>query len=146
MGLNYAVTCNEFVARIRPEDVAPATAGSYFGDRRVRNQLALCGEWPRTHLPAGFFEPFRAETAAVLVSGDADPASPPRWGEEVKSFMPHAVHVVVPGAGHIPDNDCTRSLRRQLFRSGSTESLDLACLATQTPPPFFVPPDPAGAG
>jgi len=50
-----------------------------------------------------------------------------RWGKEVASFMPNAVHVIVPGAGHTPDDDCTRSIRHAPFRSGTTKNLDTAC-------------------
>jgi len=136
MGLHYAVTCSEFVKRIRPEEIEPATRGSYLGAWRVKDQMALCKGWPKTELPADYFEPFRSDVAAVLVSGDTDPAAPPRWGEEVKSFMPNATHLVVPGGGHTPDNDCTRSIRRELFRTGVTRALDLSCIAKLRPAPF----------
>lgn len=36
----------------------------------------------------------------MLVSGDTDPAMSPRWGEEVRSFMPDAIHLIVRGGGH----------------------------------------------
>ena len=136
MGLHYAVTCNEFVKRIRPEEIEPATRGSYLGDWRVKDQMALCKAWPKTKLPADYFEPFRSDVAAVLVSGDTDPVAPSRWGEEVKSFMPNATHVVVPGGGHTPDNDCTKFIRRELFRKGATHGLDLSCIAKLRPAPF----------
>jgi len=136
MGLHYAVTCSEFVKRIRPEEIEPATRGSYLGAWRVKDQMALCKAWPKTELPADYFEPFRSDVAAVLVSGDTDPVAPPRWGDEVKSFMPNATHLVVRGGGHTPDNDCTRSIRRELFRIGATRALDLRCMAKLRPAPF----------
>jgi hypothetical protein len=75
----------------------------------------------------------------VLVSGNTDPASPPNWGEEVKSFMPNALHLVVPGGGHTPDNACTRSIKGELFRSGTMKGLDPSCMAKMQPPPFKLP-------
>src|SRR5262249_20583726 len=128
-GLHYAITCNEFVSRIRPDEVEPATRGSYLGSWRVKGQMALCREGPETNLPADYFEPFRSDVPAVLVSGDTDPVSPPRWGEEVKSFMRNAVHVVVPGGGHTPENECTRAIRSEMFRTGATRGLDTSCMA-----------------
>src|SRR5262249_28708941 len=138
MGLHYSITCNEFVNRIRPEEVEPATRGSFFGSWRVKNQMAVCQEWPKTKLPSDYFEPFRSEVPAVLVSSDTDPVAPPHWGEQVKSFMPKAIHLVVPGGGHTPENSCTRSVRDQLFRRGTTEDLDLSCIAKQQATPFKV--------
>jgi len=37
MGLHYAITCNEFVSRIRPEEVEPATRGKFLDSCRVRD-------------------------------------------------------------------------------------------------------------
>ena len=145
IGLHYAITCNEFVDRIRPEDVEPATRGSFLGSWRVRDQMAACKDWPKTDLPADYFEPFRSEVPTVLISGATDPASPPNWGDEVKSFMPNAIHLVVPGDGHTPENGCTRSIRHQLFRTGTIQGLDTSCMSQGQPVPFKLPAKSAAA-
>ena len=137
--MHYCITCNEFVRRIRPEEVEPATHGSFLGSWRVRDQMAACQDWPKTELPADYFEPFRLGAPAVLVSGATDSASTPNWGEEVKSFMPNAIHVVVPGGAHTPENECTRSIRHELFRTGTTKGLDTGCMAKVQPAPFKLP-------
>ena len=139
MGLHYAITCTEFVSRIRPEEVEPATRGSFLGSWRVRDQMAACKEWPKTNLPEDHFEPFHSEVPAVLVSGATDPASPPNWGDEMKSFMPNAIHLVVPGGGHTPENGCIRSIKHELFRTGATKALDASCIAKVQPEPFKLP-------
>src|SRR6266567_4561729 len=94
MGLHYCITCNEFVRRIRPEEVEPATRASFLGSWRARDQMAACKHWSKTDLPVDYFEPFSLETPAVLVSGATDSASPPKWGEVVKAYMPNAIRVV----------------------------------------------------
>ena len=139
MGLHYCITCNEFVRRIRPEEVEPATRESFLGSWRVRDQMAACKHWPNTDLPADYFEPFNLETPAVLVSGATDSASPPKWGEVVKSYMPNAIHVVVPGDAHTPENECTRSIRHELFRTGTTHGLDTSCMTKVQRAPFNLP-------
>jgi pimeloyl-ACP methyl ester carboxylesterase len=139
MGLHYAITCNEFVSRIRPEDIEPATRGSFLGSWRVRDQMAACQNWTKTELPTDYFEPFRLETPIMLVSGATDSASPPMWGEEAKSFMPNAIHVVVPGEAHTPENECTRSIRHQLYSTGTTKGLDTGCVAKVRPLAFKLP-------
>jgi pimeloyl-ACP methyl ester carboxylesterase len=139
LGLHYCITCNEFVSRIRPEEVEPATQGSFLGSWRVKAQMAACKGWPKTDLPADYFEPFRLETPAVLVSGETDPVSFPNWDEEVKSFMPNAIRVVVPGGAHTPENGCTRSIRHQLFRTGTTHGIDVDCITKVKPLPFKLP-------
>ena len=139
MGLHYAITCNEFVNRIRPEDIGPATGSSFLGSWRVRDQMAACKDWPKTDLPGDHFEPFRLDVPAVLVSGATDPVSTPNWGEEVKSFMPNAVHLVVSGGAHTPENECTRSIRQQLFRTGTSRGLDTNCMGKIQAMPFKLP-------
>ena len=140
MGLHYAITCTEFVSRIRPEEVDPATRGSFLGSWRVRDQMAACKDWPKTELPADYFEAFRLDVPAVLVTGEVDATGPRgRWGKEVASFMPNAVHVMVPGDGHTPDNDCTRSIRHALFRTGTTKDLNTSCMEKLQRPPFKLP-------
>ena len=47
MGLLLSVSCSEDVNRIRPEEVAKATAGSFIADYRVRGQMAACSVWPK---------------------------------------------------------------------------------------------------
>lgn len=137
-GLYYAVTCNEFVNRIQSDEVEPATRGSYLGSWRIRHQMASCQIWPKTILPADYFEPFRSNVPVLLISGDTDPASPPRWGEEVHSFLPNSIHLVVPG-GHVPVTPCTDSIANAMFRTGSTKGLDLSCVGALRPSPFKLP-------
>jgi pimeloyl-ACP methyl ester carboxylesterase len=140
MGLHYCITCNEFVSRIRPEEIEPATRGFFLGSWRVRAQMAACKEWPKTKLPEDFFEPFQLKTPTVLAWGLEDPASSPADGqEEAKSYMPNASQVLVPGAAHTPENDCTRAIRHRLFRTGTTDGLDISCVGKLKPLPFKLP-------
>jgi len=140
MGLHYCITCNEFVNRIRPDEVESATRGLFLGSWRVRAQMAACKEWPKTTLPDDFFEPFQLDTPAVLVWGMEDPASAPADGQiSARSYLPKAIQVLVPGAAHTPENDCTRAIRHQLFRSGTTDGLDTGCRDKLKPLPFKLP-------
>jgi pimeloyl-ACP methyl ester carboxylesterase len=140
MGLHYCITCNEFVSRIDPEEIEPATRGFFLGSWRVRAQMAACKEWAKTELPVDFFEPFQLKTPSVLVWGLEDPASAPALGrEEAKSYVPNGIQVLVPGAAHTPENDCTRAIRHQLFRTGTTDGLDISCVGKLKPLPFKLP-------
>jgi pimeloyl-ACP methyl ester carboxylesterase len=138
MGLLLAFTCSEDVHRIRPDEIARETAGSFIGDTRVRGQIAACSVWPRGEVPADYYRPFRSDVPVLLVSGQLDPVTPPAWGELARSTFPNSVHVVMPG-GHTPGGPCIDRLSRQLYRTGSVQGLDTSCLAAERLPPFALP-------
>lgn len=135
-GVAFAVTCNEFVNRIRLEEVAPAGRGSFLGTWRIDAQRAACALWPPTDVPADYLAAFRSDVPALLVSGEADPVVPPSWAEQMRSFMTNNAHLVVPGAGHTEENDCILAIRHAFFRAGSTERLDTSCMTQLRPMPF----------
>jgi pimeloyl-ACP methyl ester carboxylesterase len=139
MGLFYCITCNEFVSRINPGEIEAATKGSFLGSWRVRDQMAACKEWPKTKLPRDYFEPFRIDVPTVMVSGADDSASPPHWGEELKKFIPDAINIVIPGGAHTPENSCTRSIRHQLFSTGTVKGIETSCVAQVKPAAFKLP-------
>lgn len=138
LGLSLAITCSEFTARIDPDEIDRAAKGSFLGTWRVRGQYEACREWPRTHLPAGFLDPFTSNVPTLIISGDSDPVIPPEWGEAAKAFLPNAIHAVVPG-GHVPYNECSEHIAAAVVRAGSTQGVDIACLRGQRPPPFKLP-------
>jgi pimeloyl-ACP methyl ester carboxylesterase len=138
MGLYYAITCNEFVSRIQPQEVEPATRGTFLGSWRVHDQMEACKDWPKSELPNDYFEPIRVNIPIVVVSTEADPSGF-SWSKDVAFLMPNAVQVIVPGVGHTSDNDCLRSIRHALFRSGTTKNLDTSCIAKLEHPQFRLP-------
>ncbi len=62
----------------------------------------------------------------------------PQMGQELASFISNRVHIIVPGVGHTPNNDCTRSIRHALFRSGARRP-GHDCMAKLHHPPFKLP-------
>lgn len=137
-GLLLSFTCAEDVSRIRPEEVAKETAGSFISAQRVRNQMAACSVWPKGDVPKDYYRPLRSRVPAILVSGNLDPVTPPSWGEIALRYFPNGIHIVLPGT-HTPTNDCVNDLGRKLFLTGTTRGLDGNCAAATTLPPFVLP-------
>jgi pimeloyl-ACP methyl ester carboxylesterase len=134
-GLQLSVSCPEDVSRIRAVDVAPATAGRFTGDYRVRGQMAACSVWPKSAMPANYFMPFKSSVPTLIVSGDLDPVTPPQWGEEARKLLPNSLHVVVPG-GHVSDSPCLENMAQHLFDTGRIEGIDTSCVAAIRNPLF----------
>lgn len=139
MGMLLSFTCSEDVHRIRDEEIARETAGSFIGDLRVRGQIAACSVWPRGAVPAEHERPFRSNVPVLLVSGNIDAVTPPHWGELARRSFPNSVHVVMPG-GHVPGSECVDGIAARLYLSGRVEGLDTSCVAAERLPPFALPP------
>ena len=101
-GMHFSVVCAEDVPLL---DAAATAArnppGSDFEQSGAEFYRAVCKNWPRGTLPADFYQIKPATLPVLLLSGGADPATPPRHGERAaKALGPLALHLVVPNAGH----------------------------------------------
>ncbi|HEU0016050.1 MAG TPA: alpha/beta fold hydrolase, partial [Longimicrobium sp.] len=127
-GVYLSVVCSEDVARIRPGQGERAGAGTLLGGLLVRNLEASCAAWPRGPAPGGDTAAVRSRVPVLVISGDADPVTPPRWGASVLETLPRGAHLVLAGVGHIPSfPPCARRATAQLIDRGSAAGLDLAC-------------------
>ncbi|PYI61878.1 MAG: alpha/beta hydrolase, partial [Verrucomicrobia bacterium] len=99
-GMYLSVTCAEDVPFINQEEAAKLTAGNPFGNYRVFQQTRACGMWPRGEIPSDFLEPVRSNAPVLIFSGNMDPVTPPKYGEQVARYLPNSKHVVIPQAGH----------------------------------------------
>jgi hypothetical protein len=140
-GLYLSVTCTGGVAQIGPNAAAIQTG--FLGDFRLRQQVAACAEWPRGELAAGYHDPVRSEVPVLILSGERDPVTPPRWGYRGQEFLPHSAHLVIPHGGHswegLTGTECIAKLASRLLETGSVEGLDLVgCAASIGRPPFLL--------
>lgn len=139
-GFFLSVTCSEDVPFVRAEDSTAGAQGTFLDDFRIRAQQAACREWNVPRAPAEEVAPVVGPFPALLVSGERDPVTPARWGEEVARTLPNALHVIVPDGGHGTEGmrgaDCIDRLLDQLVERGTTRGLDTSCAAKIARPPF----------
>ena len=139
-GPYLSVTCSEDVDRITPRERVAAARGTFLGDYRVQQQVDACRLWPHATLPESHFEFRILDLPALLISGDADPVTPPSWADSVKRYLPLARHLVFPTGWHVPiGTPCATGLASQFILAGDSRGLDLSCAATLTRPPFKLP-------
>lgn len=144
-GQHFAVVCSEDLPRM----AAGTAPGGAFGALADRYRRA-CEGWPRATLPAAFYQVGPAPVPVLLLSGAADPVTPPRHGHRMAQALgARARHVVVPAAGHgLLGLPC---VREQVFRfiDADDEAAALAaeggCPAQRPRPPVFVAPGSAEA-
>lgn len=134
-GMQLSVLCSEDADELTAD---PADAGTVLGNELIALTRTQCAAWPLGERPADFREPLRGELPVLLLSGELDPVTPPRYGEEVARTLPNARHLTVRGQGHSTIGvGCMPRLLAQFIEKADARALDAACLdALRAPPPF----------
>ncbi|MBN2389873.1 MAG: alpha/beta fold hydrolase [Anaerolineae bacterium] len=136
-GLLYAILCTEDIPQITPQQAAEG-AETYFGDM-LGMASQICEAWPRGQYPADQNTPVTSDVPVLLLSGEADPITPPQYAETVAQTLPNSLHLVAPGLGHgIAIRGCVPRLLANFIETASVANLDADCVQDITPPPFFV--------
>jgi hypothetical protein len=77
----------------------------------------------------------------LLLSGEADPVTPPSYAEQAAETLENSLHLVLPGQGHnIIFRGCIPTIAADFLEQGSVTGLDTSCAAQIQPMPFFVNP------
>lgn len=140
LGMFYAVACTEDAPFVDPAEAAGLAENTLFGDR-TKVLLEVCTSWPRGALSAGWDAPVVSDVPVLLLSGEADPVTPPQYAERVAETLPNSLHVIGPGMGHgLIGRGCVDNLVADFIAAGSVADLDAACAQRLVPPPFFVSP------
>lgn len=140
-GLYLAVVCGEDVPGMSRDRLAGFRGPLGAALRRSAEDLVhRCARWPRGRTPSDFHEPVRADAPVLLLTGAADPATPPHGGERVARALPNARHVSVPAASHGPIfPGCVRTLVAAFVTRPEPAALDARCVDELRWPPFTVP-------
>jgi pimeloyl-ACP methyl ester carboxylesterase len=133
-GFLISATCAEDVRFIDEADVRRKTEGTFLGDYRIRRQQAACRIWPKGEgIDEGFQEPLRTSLPVLLLSGDADVATPAEDAERMMAHLPNARHVIFENQGHaLRDPGCASKLIAAFIASADVRRVDAGC-ATSVP-------------
>lgn len=109
------------------------------GDLMLKASRIQCGIWPADPVAADFHEPVRSDIPVLLLSGELDPVTPPRYAEQLLPWFPNATHLVAPGQGHsVTGRGCLGKLVAEFIIAGSMEELDTACIKQLQTTPYFI--------
>ena len=137
-GMFLSVICSEDVPRVTEQDRARLASDDFLGDM-FKSRLKPCEFWPRGEISPEYYEPVRSDAPVLILSGQLDPITPPRWGEHVAQQLPNATHLIVSGTGHgAMGQGCVPRLVSRFLEDGSAANLDTSCVKQISRPPFFV--------
>jgi pimeloyl-ACP methyl ester carboxylesterase len=133
-GMQLSVICTEDAGELKAD---PADANSLLGVDLITTMAAQCGVWPKSQRPKDFRAPLAGNMPVLILSGEFDPVTPPRYGEEVLKTLPNGRHLVVRGQGHnVLPVGCLPKLFARFVETADAKSLDAKCLDTV---PYAVP-------
>ena len=140
LGMFYAVACTEDAPFIDAAHAAALAEGALFGDRTAMLRQ-VCAAWPRGELGTDFDAPITSDVPVLLLSGEADPVTPPYYAARVAATLPNSLHIIGPGMGHgLMGRGCIDALVADFVASGAINGLDPACAQQLAPAPFFISP------
>ncbi|HJS72864.1 MAG TPA: alpha/beta hydrolase [Vicinamibacteria bacterium] len=139
-GMGISVVCSEDFPFLEKDAIAERNRGTYLGALQTDSLALVCPRWPRGDIPPDFKAPVDSAAPVLLLSGEADPVTPPENGTLTASQLgPNALHLVARGQGHIViHRGCMSDLVAGFIASGSFQEIDTSCVGRIAPQPFFL--------
>lgn len=137
-GMFYAVTCTEDAPLVNSNAAAQSAERTVFMDRTV-DFVEVCKAWGKGKVSAEFRAPVISDVPVLMLSGEADPITPPRHAEKVADTLSNDLHLIFANMGHgNMASACGSDIFTAFVESGTLSSLDTDCVADVLLPPFFV--------
>jgi pimeloyl-ACP methyl ester carboxylesterase len=135
-GMALSVTCAENADRLKAN---PADADTVMGHSLIDWLLTACAQWPHGASPADFDAPLNGNVPVLLLAGERDPVTPPRYAVQIARTLPHARVLQVAGQGHgLLSIGCMPRLLDEFLRKADARSIDAHCLEQLGAAPFFI--------
>jgi pimeloyl-ACP methyl ester carboxylesterase len=128
MGMQLSVICSEDANSIVARDEDALTV---LGNLIPDGMAAMCEVWPKGAAPDNFNQPLATDVPALVLAGEFDPVTPPRYAEEVVKTLPNGRLFVLRGQGHnVIGAGCMPKLFTQFIEKADAKALDGDCLNT----------------
>jgi pimeloyl-ACP methyl ester carboxylesterase len=138
-GMQNTVICSEDVPFFRDDIDRAAISRTYQGLDQLDALLEICKLWPRGPVDADLHSPLRSDIPTLLLSGEADPVTPPADAERAARGLERHRTLVLSGEGHGQvATGCVPRLMAEFLDTAAPERLDAACLEQHRPAPFFI--------
>ena len=135
-GMQYSVICSEDADLLTPR---PQDANTILGTHMIDALQAVCSVWPKGTRPADFHQPLKSGKPVLLLAGQYDPVTPPRYAEEVAKGLTDARVLVLRGQAHsVMAAGCTPQLIQHFVERLDPKTLDASCLKRLRPTPIFI--------
>lgn len=150
-GMQYSVQCAEEASFSSPEAVEAGLADYPNIDivfQGVSNLgpaiFDICELWDAGSAPPTENEPVSSDIPTLVLAGEYDPITPPRWSESAVSTLANSTFVLFPGVGHGPSAsvECPKSIFLD-FVADPIAPVDTGCTLEMGGPVFLTDDRPA---
>ena len=140
IGMHNAVVCTEDAPWFGAEDVTGEDlAVTYIGPLQLESLDAICSVWPRGMIDDDLRTPLATDIPVLLLSGEADPITPPAYADQAAVDLGNALHLTGRRQGHgLAARGCTPDIIGDFVVSASVDELDAGCLDRVFSMPFFI--------
>ncbi len=140
--MHLAVLCNEdmpLLKRMQAQGELPSENKAILAADSLLFMERSCALMPKAALDDGYYDEIVSDVPTLILSGVADPATPPYWGEQVMQGLSQAKHLVAEGGHHgISSQGCVPDLMSEFIASGSVQELDGSCVENIRRTPLFI--------
>jgi pimeloyl-ACP methyl ester carboxylesterase len=140
IGMHNAVMCTEDLPFLDRTTVdREAIAASYMGSFQLEALEAICSIWPEGPIDPEFKVPLATDIPFLLLSGDADPITPPHYAELAAVDLGNATHLIGRHQGHGQILvGCMGRIVSDFVATADPANLDTECMERSFVTPFFV--------
>jgi pimeloyl-ACP methyl ester carboxylesterase len=138
-GMQNTVICSEDLPFFPPDIDRTVISHTYQGTDQLDALLEICKLWPRGPVDADLHSPLQSDVPTLLLSGEADPVTPPADAERAARGLTRHRLLTLSGEGHGQvATGCVPRLMAAFLDAAQPETLDAACLQKHRPAAFFV--------
>ena len=140
IGMHNAVVCTEDAPYFENADVSRnELMSTYIGPVQLEALRAICSVWPEGVLDEDFKAPVASDIPVLLLSGDADPITPPAYADLAAIDFGNALHLTGKKQGHgQAARGCVPEIIGRFVETGDIADLDAGCLERLFAMPFFL--------
>ena len=140
LGMHNSVMCSEDAPYYDFDAIDyEALEASYIGAVQLEAIETMCSAWPPGPVDEDFRAPLDTAIPVLLLSGDADPITPPRYASLAMVELDRARHLIGKQQGHgQAPVGCTPRLIGEFVATADPAGLDAACLERSFVMPFFL--------
>jgi pimeloyl-ACP methyl ester carboxylesterase len=140
LGMHNSIMCTEDLPFLDQTTIDhEGIEASYMGSFQLETLEAICASWPAGPIDPEFKVPLATDLPFLLLSGDADPITPPRYAEMAAVDLTNATHLIGKHQGHGQlVVGCMDRIVADFVDSADPASLDATCMERSFVMPFFV--------